>query len=305
MDIVGKRFWFFLISAIVIIPGIISLAVYGLNLGVDFSSGTTMTLRSDTGFSQEQFRQAMIDLGYREAVIQRTEEGDFFIRVRELSVEERESLLAGLKDKLGTDVTLRDAYLVSPILATETARNAAIAVLVATMFMMLYMVWAFRRMPRPFRWGVVAVIALAHDVLVVLGIFSILGWAVGVQVDSLFITGILTVVGYSINNIVVVFDRIRENVSRGISRDFEVTVNSSILETMGRCLNTSLTTLFVIVALLLLGGVTLQYFVLVLFIGVVAGTYNSVCLAGQLLVVWDKGEWRRLLGWMRPVKKPA
>lgn len=305
MDIVGKRFWFFLISAIVIIPGIISLAVYGLNLGVDFSSGTTMTLRSDTEVSQEQFRQAMIDLGYREAVIQRTEEGDFFIRVRELSVEERESLLAGLEDKLGTGVTLRDAYLVSPVLATETARNAAIAVLVAAIFMMLYMVWAFRRMPRPFRWGAVAVIALAHDVLVVLGIFSILGWVVGVQVDSLFITGILTVVGYSINNIVVVFDRIRENVSRGVSRDFEVTVNSSILETMGRCLNTSLTTLFVIVALLLLGGVTLQYFVLVLFIGVVAGTYNSICLAGQLLVVWDKGEWRQLLSWMRPVKKPA
>ncbi len=305
MDIVGKRFWFFLISALVIIPGIISLAVYGLNLGVDFSSGTTMTLRSGTEVSQEQFRQAMIDLGYREAVIQRTEEGDFFVRIRELSVDEREALLAGLKDKLGTDVTLRDAYLVSPILAAETARNAAIAVLVAAIFMMLYIAWAFRRMPRPLRWGAVAVIALAHDVLVVLGIFSILGWVAGVQVDSLFITGILTVVGYSINNIVVVFDRIRENVGRGISKGFEVTVNSSILETMGRCLNTSLTTLFVIVALLLLGGITLRYFVLVLFVGVVAGTYNSICLAGQLLVVWDKGEWGRFFTWAKPARRTA
>ncbi len=303
MDVVGKRFWFFLISALVIIPGIISLAVYGLNLGIDFSSGTTMTLRSDTEVSQEQFRQAMMDLGYREAVIQRTGEGDFFVRIRELSVDERETLLSGLKDKLGTDVTLRDAHLVSPILAAETARNAAIAVIIAAIFMMFYIAWAFRRMPKPLRWGTVAIIALVHDVLVVLGIFSILGWAAGVQVDSLFITGILTVVGYSINNIVVVFDRIRENVNRGISKDFEVTVNSSILETMGRCLNTSLTTLFVIVALLLLGGITLRYFVLVLFIGVVAGTYDSICVAGQLLVVWDKGEWGRFLGWMRPVKR--
>jgi preprotein translocase subunit SecF len=305
MDVVGKRFWFFLISALVIIPGIISLAVYGLNWGVEFSSGTTMTLRCDTEVSQEQFRQAMMDLGYREAVIQRTEEGDFFVRIRELSLDERETLLSGLKDKLGTDVTLRDAYSVSPILAAETARNAAIAVLIAAIFMMLYIAWAFRHMPKPLRWGTVAVIALAHDVLVVLGIFSILGWAAGVQVDSLFITGILTVVGYSINNIVVVFDRIRENVSRGISKDFEVTVNSSILETMGRCLNTSLTTLFTIVALLLLGGITLRYFVLVLFIGVVAGTYDSICVAGQLLVVWDKGEWGRFLGLMRPVKRTA
>jgi len=305
MDIVGRRFWFFFISAVIIIPGIISLGVYGLNLGVDFSSGTTMTLHFEPQIRQDQLREVLIGLGYREAMIQSMGEGDFFVRIREISVEERELLLAGLKENLGAQVVLHDAYTVSPLLAAEVARNAAIAVVVAAIFMMFYIAWAFRRMPRPLRWGVVAVVALAHDVLVVLGIFSILGWASGVQINSLFITGILTVVGYSINNIVVVFDRIRENVSRGVSKDFEVTVNSSILETMGRCLNTSLTTLFVIVALLLLGGVTLRYFVLVLFIGVVAGTYNSICLAGQLLVVWDKGEWGRFLSWAKPAKKPA
>jgi len=305
MDIVGKRFWFFLISAIIIIPGIISLGVYGLNLGVDFSSGTTMTLHFEPQIRQDQLREVLIGLGYREAMIQSMSGGDFFVRIREVPVEEREGLLAGLEEKLGAHVVLRDAYTVSPLLAAEVARNAAIAVVVATIFMMFYIAWAFRHMPRPLRWGVVAVVALAHDVLVVVGIFSILGWAAGVQIDSLFITGVLTIVGYSINNIVVVFDRIRENVSRGVSKDFEVTVNASILETMGRCLNTSLTTLFVIVALLLLGGVTLRYFVLVLFIGVVAGTYNSICLAGQLLVVWDKGEWGRFLSWAKPAKKPA
>ncbi len=305
MDIVGKRFWFFLISGIVIIPGIVSLGIFGLNLGVDFSSGTTMTLHFEPPVKQDELRAAIMGLGYKEAMIQSMSGGELFVRIKEVSLEEREMLLNGLREKLGVEVELRDAYTVSPLLAIEVARNALIAVVVAAIFMMLYIAWAFRRMPKPFRWGVVAVVALAHDVLVVLGIFSILGWTVGIQVDSLFITGILTVVGYSINNIVVVFDRIRENVSRGISRDFEITVNSSILETVGRCLNTSLTTLLVIVALLLLGGVTLRYFVLVLFIGVVAGTYNSICLAGQLLVVWDKGEWSRFLSWARPARKPA
>jgi len=140
---------------------------------------------------------------------------------------------------------------------------------------------------------------------VVMGIFSILGWVAGVQIDALFITGMLTVVGYSVNNTVVVFDRIRENVSKGISKDFEVTVNSSVLETLGRSLNTSLTTLFVILAIFLFGGVTIHYFVLVLLIGVVAGTYSSMCIAGPLLVIWDKREWGRFFSWLRPAKKPA
>jgi len=121
----------------------------------------------------------------------------------------------------------------------------------------------------------------------------------------MFITGMLTVVGYSVNNTVVVFDRIRENVSKGISKDFEVTVNLSILETLSRSLNTSLTTLFVILAVFLFGGVTIHYFILVLLIGVIAGTYSSMCIAGPLLVVWDKGEWRRFFSWLKLSKKAA
>jgi len=305
MDIVGKRFWFFLLSAAVIIPGIVSLAVFGLELGVDFSSGTTMTLRFDTELEQGQLRQVLADSGYDEAMIQRTGEGDFLVRTRQISSGERQELTSALETDLNVEVTVRDSYTVSPIIATETGRNAAIAVGIAAVFMLLYIAWAFRRMPRPFRWGICAIVALAHDILVVMGIFSILGWVAGVQIDALFITGMLTVVGYSVNNTVVVFDRIRENVSKGISKDFEVTVNSSVLETLGRSLNTSLTTLFVILAIFLFGGVTIHYFVLVLLIGVIAGTYSSMCIAGPLLVIWDKREWGRFLSWLRPAKKPA
>lgn len=303
MDIVGKRFWFFLISVLVLIPGLISLAIFGLKPGVDFSSGTTMTLRSEKPVELSWLRQEMAKLGYDKAMIQRVGEGDFFVRLKEISPEEREKLIDGLAEGLGSEVTVMDYYTVSPIIAVETGRNAAIAVIVASAGILIYICWAFRRMPKPLRWGTCAIVALMHDVLVVAGIFSILGWVRGVEMDALFITGVLAIVGYSVNNIVVVFDRIRENINRGISRDFEVTVNASILETIGRSLNTSLTTLFVIVALYLFGGVTIRYFVLVLLIGVVAGTYSSLCNAGQLLVVWEKGEWGKFISWLPFVRR--
>ena len=183
----------------------------------------------------------------------------------------------------------------SPTVAAETARNAGIAVIIAAVAMLLYIAWAFRRMPKPFRWGTCAIIALIYNVLIVVGIFSILGQVANVEVDAMFITGVLAVVGYSINNTVVVFDRIRENMSKGISPDFAVTVNSSIIETLGRSLNTSLTTLCVILALFLFGGATIHHFILVLLIGLLAGTYSSLFIAGPLLVVWEKKEWGRLL----------
>ena len=295
INIVGKRKWFFLISAVVLLVGILSLAVFGLEPGVDFSSGTTFTIRFEKDIDQATLRQALADIGYDTATIQSTSEGDYFIRLSEITPEERQDITTALKEKLDPGLTVRDYYQVSPIIATETARNAGIAVAVAAVAMLVYIAWAFRRMPNPFRWGTCAIIALLHDVLVVVGIFSILGWVSGVQIDAMFITGMLTVVGYSINNTVVVFDRIRENYSRGVSKDFEVTVNVSIMETLARSINTSLTTLLVILALYLFGGVTIRYFVLVLLIGVVAGTYSSMLIAGPLLVVWDKARMKRRL----------
>lgn len=294
MDIVAKKHWFFLVSAIVIIAGLVSLVVFGLNPGVDFSSGTTMTLRFESEVDQGELRQVFTDLGEGNATIQRTNEGDYFIRLGELSTEQRQQLTEELESSLGTGVTVRDYYAVSPVIATETARNAGIAVGVAAIAMLFYIAWAFRKMPRPIRWGVCAIIALLHDVLIVIGVFSILGWAAGIQIDALFITGMLTVVGYSVNNTVVVFDRIRENVSRGVSKSFGQTVNISIMETLGRSLNTSLTTLFVILAILLFGGITIRYFVLVLLIGVVAGTWSSMLIAGPLLSLWYEGGWRKM-----------
>lgn len=289
IDIVSKRSWFFLISLILLVPGIISMLVFGFRLGIDFSSGTVMTLRFSTPVDQGSLRQQLANLDYGEASIQKTSDGDYLIRIREINTEQKESLIVGLKKALNTDVTIRDFYTVSPLVAGEVARNAAIAVGIASIFMILYIAFAFRHMPKPFRWGMCAVIALLHDVLIVMGIFSILGWLIGYQVDSMFITAMLTIVGYSINNTCVVYDRIRENVRRGISKDFAVTVNSSILETITRCINTSLTVILTCLAIYLFGGVTIQQFIMALLIGVVVGIYDSVFVAGPLLVLWDRG----------------
>jgi preprotein translocase subunit SecF len=294
IDFVGKKQWFFLISAVALIVVIISLAVFKLQPGIDFTGGTSMTLHFTPQVEQDQLRQEFINLEHPEAVIQRTG-GDFFIRIKGISAQERETMTEGLETSLGSQITVRDYNTVSPYIAIETARNAGIAVIIAALAMLFYIAWAFRRMPKPLRWGTCAIIALVHNVLIVLGVFSILGRVANVEVDAMFITGVLTVVGYSINNTVVVFDRIRENMSRGISPDFAATVNCSLLETLARSLNTTLTTLCVILALLLFGGATIHYFILVLFIGLLAGTYSSMCIAGQLLVVWEKREWGKLL----------
>jgi preprotein translocase subunit SecF len=295
IDFVGRKRWFFLGSGLLILFGIVSLAIFGLKPGTDFAGGTSMILQFSPAVEQSQLREEMAKLGYDKATIQNAGEGSFIIHLGEITSDQADELAGQLGTELNSQATVTDYYLASPTVGAETARNAGIAVIIAAVAMLFYIVWAFRRMPSPFRWGACAVICLVHDVFIIVGIFSILGWFAGVEIDALFITGLLAVVGYSINDTVVIFDRIRENVSRHISPDFATTVNSSIVETLGRSLNTALTTLFVILALFLFGGATIHYFVLVLLLGIIIGTYSSICIASQLLVVWEKRDWSALL----------
>jgi len=313
IDFVGKRGWFFFVSAIMVLIAITSLSTFKLSFGLDFTGGTSLTISfvpevdyTESAQIQSQLREEMTRLGYSEAMPQFLKEShDFFIRMKFISPEEVNELGDHLKTVFARDVEVSVPLEMSPAIAMETARNAAIAVIIAAVAMLFYVVWAFRRMPKPFRWGTCAVIAILHDVLIVIGIFSLLGWLFGVEIDALFITGLLAVVGYSINNTVVVFDRVRENMSKSISPDFAQTVNCSVVETLGRCLNTSLTTLFVVLALFLFGGATIHYFVLVLLLGIIVGTYTSLCIAGELLVMWEKGEWRKFSSWLPFVKRTA
>jgi len=297
-DIVGKRFWFFLISGVVILIAIISLATIGLKPGIEFSSGSMTAISFEQEVDQGELKRELAGLGYVNAIVQSEIRpaggGVFYIRTGELSDEEKAQLEDALAARFG-NLEETEFSSVSPMVAAETSQNAAIAVAVAAVGVLLYITWAFRRMPNPFHYGTCAIIALIHDTLVAMGVFSILGGILGWQINLMFITGILAVIGYSVNNTVVIFDRIRENLTRGVSPNFEVVVNNSLVETLSRSLNTSLTTLLVVTALLLFVGASIQNFAVVLLIGVISGTYSSLCIAPTLLVAWEKREWGRFV----------
>jgi preprotein translocase subunit SecF len=294
LDITGKRSLFLIISEIIILIGIIALVVFGLKPGIEFSSGSLLTLSFEQEVEQSELQEEMANLGYGNVIIQRTGAGDYFLRTQELTAEERLALEENLSARFGP-LTEREFNSVSSMVAAETVHNAIIAVAVAAIGILLYITWAFRRMPKPFHYGICAIIALVHDVVLVTGIFAILGAIMGWEINLMFITGVLAVIGYSINNTVVVFDRIRENLRKGVHPDFEVVVNSSLVETLSRSLNTSLTTVFVVLALLLFVGASIQNFALVMLIGIIVGTYSSLFVAPTLLIVWERGEWGRLI----------
>jgi preprotein translocase subunit SecF len=301
-DIIGKRFWFFSISGAIILIGIISLATFGLPRGIEFSSGSMLTMSFERSITHDAFQQTVNDMGYTDAIIQSTikeDESLFLIRTHTLTDEEKEQIESTLSTQFGQ---LSEAQFssVSPQVAEETARDAIIAVIIAAIGILIYVTWAFRRMPRPFHYGTCAIIALIHDALIALGVFSILGAILGWEINLMFITGVLAVIGYSVNNTVVIFDRIRENLIRGIGANFEAVVNNSLVETLSRSVNTSLTTLIVVLALLLFVGSTIQNFVVVLIIGIIAGTFSSVCIAPGILLVWDNNEWGRFIPWRKP-----
>ncbi len=297
-DIVGKRFWFFLISGVVLLIAIISLATIGLKPGIEFSSGSMTAVSFEQEVDQGELKRELAELGYPNAIVQGEIRpaggGVFYIRTGELGDEEKAQLENALAARFG-NLEETEFSSVSPMIAAETSQNAAIAVTVAAVGVLLYITWAFRRMPNPFHYGTCAIIALIHDTLVAMGVFSILGGILGWQINLMFITGILAVIGYSVNNTVVIFDRIRENLTRGVSPNFEVVVNNSLVETLSRSLNTSLTTLLVVTALLLFVGASIQNFAVVLLIGVISGTYSSLCIAPTLLVAWEKREWGRFV----------
>ncbi|MCH2512003.1 MAG: protein translocase subunit SecF [Chloroflexi bacterium] len=303
-DIVGKRGWYFLFSALIIVPGLVSLIMSpgwitldsGLKAGIDFSSGSVMNVSFRQPVDEDDIRERLDELGHSEALIQRIGGANYFIRTEVLEeavgdgLSEREVIERDLEKFLGMERDRVEFDTVSPIVAKETVRTAFYSLAAASVFIMFFVWYAFRHVPKAHRYGVSALLALAHDLLIILGVFSILGRVINLEVNSMFIVGLLIVAGYSVNDTIVVFDRIRENVSRHPDRDLASTVNLSIMESMGRSLNTSITTLVVLLAMIFIGGTSIRELLLVLAIGAVAGTYSSIFIASQYLVMWDRGE---------------
>ena len=300
MNFVGKRNWFFLFSFLVILPGVVFLIINpGLRLGIDFTGGSTMTVKFSESVTQEELRTELTRIGQVDATVQSFGEDTYFIRTRQLSDQDKDALVNQLEASLSQDGVDVSSDFVSPVVARDTILNGMYAVIAASVGIFIYLWWAFRSVPRPFRYGIAAIIALVHDLVIVIGIFAILGNLLGLEVNTMFLVAVLTVIGYSVNDTIVVFDRLRENVLNYGNRGFAQNVNVSISETIGRSLNTSLTVLIVLLALLLFGGATIRTFLLVLVIGVIAGTYSSIAVASQVLVAWENGDFGRMLPFRR------
>ncbi|HYO30555.1 MAG TPA: protein translocase subunit SecF [Thermomicrobiales bacterium] len=297
-----RRLWF-LISLAVMVPGLVSLVFFGLRLGIDFTGGTLWEVRFEGPATVAQVDEVLTANGHENAVVQPTgptAEHAFLIRSQEIreGSPEKDAIEGGFAEAIGP-FEEREFSTVGGAVSTQIRNRAILAVAVASLGILAYIAYAFRNTQNPLLYGACALVAMLHDVLIVLGVFSILGAVANVEIDALFVTALLTVIGFSVHDTIVVFDRIRENLARQSDPTFEGVVNYSLSQTLVRSLNTSLTVIFTLLALYLFGGTTTRTFVLALLIGVVSGTYSSIFNASQLLVAWDNGEIQRFFGRFR------
>lgn len=300
-DIIGKKKFYFLVSALVIIPGLVSLLLFGLRYSIDFTGGTLWEFKvvksgsEEVKINNDVLREILAKEGLEVSTLQSSGENTYLLRLKPLRSEEKEKIQNEIKQK-GVELEELRYETVGPVIGQELTKKALWALGTALAMIVFYIAWAFRQVPKPtssWRFGICALVALFHDVLVVAGVFSLLGHFYQVEIDTLFITALLTVIGFSVHDTIVVFDRIRENLKRMPITPFSQVVNESILQTLIRSVNTSLTVILVLLALLLLGGTTLRWFVLALLIGIVSGTYSSIFNASPLLVVWQEWSQRR------------
>ena len=316
LDFVRRRGLYFALTGVVLLVATVVLVIPpALRPGIEFNAGATFTVEfEDEDVGASDLREVLADLDHEEARVQTTRDGAFIIRTSELEgpagppvgpapPSERDEIESGLEEALGP-FQVTNFNQVSEIVSREIARDAAIALGAAAVAILLFVSWSFRNVPKAHRYGIAAIVAAGHDALIILGVFSILGKVFGTEINTMFIVGLLTIIGFSVHDTIVVFDRIRETVSTNPEAPFVEVVNASLTETLARSLNTSVTLVFTIVALLLLGGSTIQTFLLVLLIGVIAGTYSSIFLASQILVAWEEGDLSRLWRWLPP-REPA
>ncbi|OGH12967.1 MAG: protein-export membrane protein SecF [Candidatus Levybacteria bacterium RIFCSPHIGHO2_01_FULL_40_10] len=297
MDIIGKKYWYLGFSLLFILTGVIAIFLWGLNLSIDFTGGSRLTLSFENNITNRHAEVVGRVTNEHKIKVGNIEKSGklIFVRMEPMNQAQNDALLNSLSKEF-PDVKQSEFETIGPVIGRETTLNAFKAIGVASLLIVLYITWSFRQVPKPassIRFGVCAIIALVHDVLIVVGAFAILGHFFGVEINSLFVTAILTVIGFSVHDTIVVFDRIRENLKRKGSLNFAITVNESITQTIARSLNTSITTVLVLVSLLLFGGESIRWFIVALIIGIVAGTYSSIFIASPILVLWHNLRSRR------------
>lgn len=320
-SLVRHRYIWFALSLLTILPGLYFLLLHplvtegsfrlGLRPSIDFSGGALWEVafptKTSADLSTDEIAGIFRSNGFEQAHVQLSQielEGKqvptALVRTNALSAtdptSQQNQVIQALTAKYG-DVRRERLESVGATVSQESTRSAVIAVLGASLVILFYLTAAFRKAPHPFRYGVCAILAMLHDVLLVLGVASVLGTFFGLEVDALFLTALLTIISFSVHDTIVVFDRIRENlINRRSGETFDEIVNHSIVQTLPRSINTQLTSVFTLTALLLFGGASIRNFVAILLIGLLSGTYSSIFNAAQLLVVWEHAEWRNWFG---------
>ena len=296
--LVQKRRSYYLFSGVLIVLGLVAMAIsmgrFGtpLKLSIDYTGGTLWEMRFEQETSADQVRQILVDSGYGSTTAQRIGEGSILVRTTDLDVENKIALTTQIESEIGPFVERRFET-VGPIIGQEVTRASGVAVAAASVAILGFIWLVFRSIPNSFRYGVGAIVAMVHDVLITSGAFALLGLLFGWEASALFLTAILTVIGYSVNDTIVVFDRIRENLPKRRSENYETIANRSLLETLNRSLATSLSTLFVVGAILWFGGATTQQFIAVMLVGIISGTYSSIFTAVPFVVSWQQGDFQR------------
>jgi preprotein translocase subunit SecF len=315
MNIIKNRYLYFLISLLVIVPGLVFMALHWtstgegpLALGIDFKGGALLEVQfAGTRPSADAITAIYSQLSTDKQpiagpIVQPLGNDSYSIRSKTMDDATKGKLVDAMQKESGSAVTVLNFTSVSPAIGSEVTRAAGVAILMAAAAILLYIWYAFRGVEHSFRYGTAAVIAMIHDIFVVLGLEAMLGYFLGWEADSLFLTAVLTVIGFSVHDTIVVFDRIRENSSIYRRVEYEKMVNHSVVQTLDRSINTQLTVMFTLFALALFGGESTRHFVIILLVGIFSGAYSSIFNASPILVVWNNREWRT---WFRGKEKPA
>ena len=297
MNILGKRYFFFGLSLLIIISGLVLLFLNKVPLSIDFTGGSLLEVSFNSKSPQPSEIIAVYETAdIRDVQVQTSETGSYIVRSQFLNNDQRDVVINALTEKIG-EVNVIRFDSVGPSIGEQVTSRGAIAVTVASLLVVLFIAWSFRGVQNAMRYGICAILAMIHDVAIIFAITGFGSWLFGWEIDSLFLTALLTVIGFSMQDTIVVFDRIRENANIYRRLEYEALVNHSIVQTLQRSINTQLMTVeFLLLALAMFGGVTLQEFASILLIGLLSGTYSSIFIAAPILVLWEKQEWKN---WFR------
>lgn len=284
IDWMKYKWLYFALSTLILVPGIVSLFLFGLKPAIDFIGGSLLELKTQQELNPKEVDQLLIERNFEVSAVQKSGENQILIRLQPIEKNQAEEIQSAINEKFNQESEEIRFETVGPTLGKELVRKTIWAIILAAGFILTYVAWRFKDL----KFGVCAILAMFHDTFILLGSFSLLGHFLGVEIDTLFVTAMLTILSFSVHDTIVVYDRIRESQKLLPRTPFREIINKAVTETLSRSVNNSMTIIFMLIALLLLGGTTIRWFVAALLIGTISGTYSSTFTAAPLLIIWEK-----------------